>query len=68
MGWVKGDWELLKDCGAALSGLWSQEQELSNQKQMSKWTNMWQWHLFVRKYLSWGVVNERPPETAGGHN
>lgn len=50
----------VKDCGVALSGLLSQEQEISNQKQMRKRTNMWQWHLFMCKYLRCGVVNEDP--------
>lgn len=40
----------------SLSGLLSQEQELSNHQQMSKWTNMWPWCRFVCKYLSWGAV------------
>lgn len=40
----------------SLSGLLSQEQELSNHQQMSKWTNMWPWCRFVCKYLSLGAV------------
>lgn len=40
----------------ALSGLLSQEQELSNHQQMSKWTNMWPWYWCVCKYLSRGAV------------
>ena len=40
----------------SLSGLLSQEQELSNHQQMSKWTNMWPRCQFVCKYLSWGAV------------
>lgn len=40
----------------ALTGLLSQEQELSNHQQMSKWTNIRPWCWFVSKYLSWGAV------------
>lgn len=63
MNWV---WELVKDCKVALSGLLSQEQELSNQKKISKWERMWQWHLFVCKYLRLGVINEDPLRLLGG--
>ena len=55
-------------CRLSLSGLLSQEQELSNHQQMSKWTNMWPWRWFVCKYLNWGVVKKEIEERAGGHN